>query len=132
MDGVALYNDQSVIELADSAAESIRGINHLTLNTSSARYPSEVYRTLGCLTVMAERLPQVWQQPDHLLQAWLDADEVTAGDGEFSGDPVAAVTTASVYLLEQAAPAAVQLREAFERTQAAIAFASFAGPDTEA
>ena len=127
-----VYNDQTAVELAASASEAIRGINHLTRDAGSLRYPSEVYQALGSLTEMVGRLPQALQQIEALLQKWIEAGDVSIDAGEFSGDPVAAVTAASVYLMGEAMPALTELHSSLQRVQATLAYASHTGPsDTD-
>jgi hypothetical protein len=99
----------------------------LTRDEGSLQTPAEVYRVLGSLESVAARLPQALAQLDALLQRWVEAELVSIDDGEFAGDPVAAVATSSVYLLEEATSLAVRLQEVVGRAQQAIAFASFAG-----
>ena len=61
--------------LAESAAEAVRTLNHLTLHAPSAEVPgwedvSDVYRVLGELRVLVERVPQVLRQvAKHLEQS---------------------------------------------------------------
>lgn len=115
-------DSKTAMEHGTDAAEAIRGINHLT---HTLQYPSDVYRVLADLSLLASRLPQALGQLDARLQRWVDEGNVAVNDGEFANDPVAAVTTASVYLLEEKTPAAEALRVALDRAQQAIAFASF-------
>ena len=121
------YNELTAAQLAEQAAEGVRGLNHLTRDEGSLQTPAEVYRVLGSLELLAARLPQALAQLDALLQRWADAELVSIDDGEFAGDPAAAVATASVYLVEEATPVAVRLQEVLGRAQQAIAFASFTG-----
>lgn len=53
--------------VAESAAEAVRTLNHLTLHPPSAEVPgwedvSDVYRVLGELRLLVERVPQVLRQ----------------------------------------------------------------------
>ena len=63
-------------QLADDAAEAIRGLNHLTRDDGSLRYPSEVYAALGSLSQMLAMLPQAMQQMDALIEGWVAAGHV--------------------------------------------------------
>ena len=121
------YNQLNAEEMAEQAADAVRGLNHLTLDAGSLRKPSEVYRVLGSLEAMVARLPQAFAQLDGLLAQWVEDDLVNIDDGEFAGDPAAAGATASVYLTEEAPPAITRLQEAIDRAREAISFASFAG-----
>jgi hypothetical protein len=121
---MSLYNGKNAMELANDADEAIRGINHLTRDDVSLRYPSEVYRTLGSLTSMTERLPQALGQIAILLERWLGAECIAIDGGVFDGDPIGAVTAASVYL-DEAVPALNCLRCALVKAQSAVAYARF-------
>ena len=121
----AVYNDRTALELVGQAAEAVRGLNHLTRDDSGLQSPAEVHQALGLLTLMCERLPQALQQIEALLQDWVEAGAVSIEGGEFAGDPEAAAAVTSVYLLEEAAPAAQRLYEQLDRAQQALAFASF-------
>lgn len=53
----------SPAELADTAAEAIRALNHATLpGTTSLTYPGDAYSTIGNLTLLGQRLPQALGQ----------------------------------------------------------------------
>ena len=49
----------TVPQLADDAAEAIRAINH---STSTVQYPGDVYSTVANLKILAQRLPQTFEQ----------------------------------------------------------------------
>jgi hypothetical protein len=100
--------------LADDAAEAIRAINHLTL---AARLPApEVYRILGNLKGVGDRLPQALTQLASGLGRSLNEYPVTQDDG---GDPVQAVATATDHLT-RAAQLAAELGVELDLAQAAI------------
>lgn len=123
------YNELTADELAEQAAEAIRGLNHLTRDAGSLRTPAEAYRVLSALSAATERLPQTLQQLDALLQLWTEQGVVSIDDGEFIGDPEAAAATVSVHLLEEARPALEAAGRGLAAAQQAIAFASFTGED---
>ncbi len=55
------------VDAAEQAAESVRAVNHLTLRAPSPGTPGweevgDLYRVLGELRVLAERLPQACSQ----------------------------------------------------------------------
>lgn len=52
-------NKPTVPELADTAAEAIRSVNHSTKNIE---YPGDVYSTVANLKILAQRLPQTFEQ----------------------------------------------------------------------
>jgi hypothetical protein len=49
----------TVPQLADRAAEAIRSVNHAT---SALKYPGDIYSTVANLKILAQRLPQTFQQ----------------------------------------------------------------------
>ena len=59
--------------MAETAAEALRTLNHLTLAAPSPGMPGwedvgDIYRLLGELRVVADRLPQVYDQVTTALQ----------------------------------------------------------------
>jgi hypothetical protein len=69
---------------AATAAEALRAVNHLTLAAPSAEVPGwehvgDLYRVLGEVRILAERLPQVMQQLSRHLQR-------PAGDTRYRSD----------------------------------------------
>ncbi len=122
-----VFNGRSANEHADDAAEAIRGINHLTFDAGSLRYPSDVYRILGSLDSVVSRLPQALEQIDRLLQRWLEAEEISIDQGEFVGDPPAAVAAATTHLLNEARPALAQAGKALAAARDALTWASYTG-----
>lgn len=55
------------IEAAEQAAEAVRALNHATITASEFCDPADVYRLLGELGVMAQRLPQALAQLERIL-----------------------------------------------------------------
>ncbi len=125
MSGRTVYNELDAVALTEQASEAIRGLNHLTRDAGSLRHPVEVYQALGSLAEMCERLPQALEQIDVLLTRWVENDQVRIDDGEFIGDPPAAVAAASVWLTEEAPPALERLSMALRGAEAALAGAGF-------
>ena len=69
--------------VAESAAEAVRTLNHLTLYPPSAEVPgwedvSDVYRVLGELRLLVERVPQVLRQVAKHLEQSASSYEVDA------------------------------------------------------
>jgi hypothetical protein len=69
----APYGLQSPGAAADLAAESVRVVNRLTIGAPSPGVPgwedvSDLYRVLGDLRLLAERLPQVFEQTARHLE----------------------------------------------------------------
>jgi hypothetical protein len=120
--------------IANGAAAAIRALNHSTLPANGSpglTYPSDAYRTLGALSMLADRLPQVLRQVASYLMRELQMDHVDIDGGAHAGDPMGAIGTAASLLDEQAVRAARQLAAILDDAQQAIAFASYTGPDVE-
>lgn len=70
--------------VAESAAEAVRTLNHLTLAAPSVGVPGwedvgDLYRVLGELRLLAERVPQVLRQVATHLEQSADSYEVDEG-----------------------------------------------------
>lgn len=65
----------TIADLADTAAEAIRALNHASLDGRSIDL-HELYHALGALATLADRLPQACRQ----LAAALDGRSLTADD----------------------------------------------------
>ena len=131
MDGTGQLDAPTI---ANGAAEAIRALNHSTLladGSPGLTYPSDAYRTLGALSLLADRLPQALRQVASYLVRELQMDHVDIDGGAHAGDPMSAISTAASLLDEQAVRAARQLAAALDDAQQAIAFASYTGPDVE-
>lgn len=95
---------------AELAAETLRAVNHLTLSPPSPAHPGwedigDLYRVLGEVRVLVERVPQVLHQlAGHLGRS----TETLAVDGGMNETPAAIVTTGVVALND----AEAQLRQA--------------------
>ena len=129
---ITIYNGRSAPELATSADDAVRGINHLTRDHGSVRYPGEACRVLGSLASLADRLPQAFEQIARLLERWYQAGHLRIDGGQFHDDPAEAISAASRHLHDEALPAAEHLAQALADAQSAIAWASYTGasPDT--
>ena len=110
--------------IAQEAAEAIRTLNHLTMG-ADLRYPADVYRMLGPLFVLAERLPQTFQQFASFLERQQQDGVITIDGGTFAGDSAGAIATAVTALVDDATPAAAATPAALGRAQGAIAGASY-------
>ena len=97
-------------QLADTAAEAIRGLIHSTqLSKGELVDPGDVYQVVGSLDALAGRLPQAYRQLGAWLEREAEASRIRASDGPFAGDVPAAVATA-VEWLTQAAGLAEQMQ----------------------
>jgi hypothetical protein len=75
------------VEAADAAAESIRVLNHATISGRGYAWPSQVDAVVGCLEVLAQRLPQALDQASSWL-AHAHADGRVGHDHGIDPDPV--------------------------------------------
>lgn len=89
----AVTYDGRVLELAERAAEAVRGLNHLTRDFGALSGPAELYRLVGELTVLVGRLPQLLSQLDRWLQTERDAGRLRADTGTGAGRIVVAAGT---------------------------------------
>jgi hypothetical protein len=69
-------------EAADTAAESVRALNHATLSGTGYEWPSDVGAVLNALTVLAQRLPQALDQAGR----WLEREHNAGRVGHDHGD----------------------------------------------
>lgn len=112
------------VDAAEQAAESVRAVNHLTLRSPSPGTPGwedvgDMYRVLGELRVLAERLPQACSQlARHLERPATDrAYEVDA-----TADASAEVVVASAVLaLHDAQRCASRTGEHLDEALSAVA-----------
>jgi hypothetical protein len=122
------------LDAADIASEMIRALNHSTLPANGwpgLTFLSDAYRTLGALSMLADRLLQALRQLGDYLVRELQLDHIAIDGGEYANDPMGAIGTAAGLLEGRAARAARLLAAALDGAQQAIAFASYAGPDVE-
>lgn len=96
--GLAAPHAPTPAGAAEAAAEALRLLNHLTLAAPAAGVPGwedvgDVYRVLGELRVVADRLPQVCDQVVSSLQRLGDRRPWQADDGSV-GPPDAVVSQA--------------------------------------
>ena len=112
------------VELAETAAEAVRGLNHATTaHGGGLVFPSDAYDVLTHLAVLAARLPQALGQVQDFLDTECDAGRVVVVAGEHVGDPVAAVTT-TAHFTETAVTASHALHDALQRAAQALTWAA--------
>jgi hypothetical protein len=76
----------AAVEAADAAAENIRALNHATVSGRGYAWPSQVDAVIGCLEVLAQRLPQALDQASTWL-AQAHADGRVGHDHGINPDP---------------------------------------------
>lgn len=122
----------SAIELAEAAAEAVRGLNHATLpnGADGLQYPSGTYRTLRELVTLANRLPQAVQQ----LRTVMEQQHASRHVEIVAGTRYAAATAAEVggatVFMQVADQLAVPLGAALGEASEALAYASCSGSDS--
>ena len=83
------------LRLARTAAEAIRGLNHLTGHDAGLAQPSAAYDITGALALAASRLGQLPTQ----IERWLDHALAAGRLGHDLGeDPAAATGAAAIFL----------------------------------
>lgn len=113
---------------ADTAAEAVRSLNHATLPSAvGLGGPADVHAVLGALACLAGRLPQALAQLQAFLDTECDAGRIAVVDGEFTADPVAAVSACG-HWLEQAGCAADTLRHTLEQAHATLTWTASTDP----
>jgi len=96
------------LELARTAAEAVRALNHATLGGDGLGEPADAYTVLGELSLAASGLPQLLGQVGRWLAAGLAAGRLGCDDGT---DPAAAVSGAWLFLSDARASAAALARD---------------------
>ncbi len=109
---------------ADAAAEAVRALNHATLPAACGLTgPADVYDVLGALAALAGRLPQALTQLQGFLDIECEAGRVAVVDGDFAGDPVAAVATLA-HWFDVTGQAVETARHALEQSHATLTWAA--------
>lgn len=112
------------------AADALRAVNHLTLAAPSPGVPGweevgDIYRVLGELRLLTERLPQAVEQLSRHLQRPAGG-ACYRGDSDTRDTPETLVATAAV-ALEAAQVGARRLASQLAAAQSAVAHLSTAG-----
>ncbi|MFD4996958.1 hypothetical protein [Streptomyces buecherae] len=84
-------------QLAGTAAEAIRALNHVTLNSKALPYPPHVSETVQALVAMVDRLPQALQQISGAVRRHAEHGLIRMDDGT---DPAKAAGEVSSYLAD--------------------------------
>jgi hypothetical protein len=91
------------VRLARTAAEAVRGLNHLTGHDAGPGQPSAAYDITGALALAASRLPQLLTQ----IGTWLDQALAARQLGHDLGkDPAGAIDAAAIFLSDARTSAA--------------------------
>ena len=91
------------VRLARTAAEAVRGLNHLTGHDAGLGQPSAAYDITGALALAASRLPQLLTQIERGLDRALAARQLGHDHGE---DPAGAIDAAAIFLSDARTSAA--------------------------
>ena len=93
--GLDQATSDDTITLARTAAEAIRGLNHLTRQETGLGQPSAAYDVIGALALAASRLGQAFTQ----ITRWLDQALAAGRLGHDLGeDPAEAIGAAGIFL----------------------------------
>lgn len=114
------------VELAQTAAQHVRELNHRTRGTDALAGPAQLYRLVGELALLVNGLPQLLNQLDRWLHAEHDADRVRSDD---HADPGPAVGRATTHLAD-AGDTARNLAHTMARAQQHLALLSAPPPRT--
>ena len=93
--GLDQVTGDDTVRLARTAAEAVRGLNHLTGHDAGLGQPSAAYDITGALALAASRLPQALSQITRWLGQALAAGRLGHDLGE---DPAASIGAAAVFL----------------------------------
>jgi hypothetical protein len=72
--------DRTPAQLASDAAESVRALNHRTLDPKAFPFPADVSDTANGITALVQRLPQTLQQLEAGLRALDDDNRIRLAD----------------------------------------------------
>jgi hypothetical protein len=123
----SVFDGQTAVEHAETAAAAIRAINHLTYHDTALPYPSDAWRLIGQLGSVAYRLQQALRQTATLVRDQQERGLIGIDAGTtYAGDATGAVrdTTAA---LEDAQGAASRLADALEQAQQPLTYAHYTG-----
>ena len=127
----SVFDGQTAVEHAETAAAAIRAINQLTYHDTALPYPADAWRLMGQLASLAHRLQQALRQTATLVRDQQERGLVGIDAGTaYAGDPAGAVNDATA-ALEDAGAAASHLAEALEQAQQPLTYAHYAGPVTD-
>lgn len=118
-----MSGEDAAIAAARAAAEGIRSLNHATISRRIP--PGHVYRVLGQLTVMADRLPQALDQLESSVRKYGRAGELRRDGGASVAEAVAELE----YSLSDARAAAQALCSDLGDAQRAISDAALESED---
>lgn len=109
--------DKTPVQLADTAGDAIRGLNHATLSSPRPdwQYPGDAYSVVGNLAYMTGMLPQALDQITQLLKRLEDEGHLKSDRDTLAADLEAAYTG-----LADAASAAETLRSALESAHSGL------------
>lgn len=109
---------------AEQAAESLRTVNHLTLAAPASGMPGwedvgDLYRVLGELRLLVERLPQACGQLARHLER--PATGCVYGVDDMTDEPVSVVVVSAVLALDEAQSCASRTGEHINEAMSAVA-----------
>jgi len=109
---------------ADQAAEALRALNHATQPCAGGLGgPADAYDVLAALAALVARLPQALTQLQTFLDGECEHGRIAVVDGDFAGDPVAAVSACG-HWLDRATVTAWTLQHALDQAHATLTWAA--------
>jgi hypothetical protein len=105
------------VRLARTAAEAVRGLNHLTGHDAGLAQPSAAYDITGALALAASRLGQLLLQ----IERWLDQALAAGRLGRDLGEDPAEATGAAAVFLGDARTSAAALAGDLDAAQQQLA-----------
>jgi hypothetical protein len=115
----------STTELAATAAQAVRELNHRTRGPDAFTGPAELYQLLTELVPLVDALPQLSNQLGRWLRAEHDSDRVRSDDSTDPGPTVCLATTQ----LADAGDTARDLAHAMASAQELLAHLGARQPD---
>lgn len=100
--------------IADEIAERVRELNHVTRGHDALEYPGDLYSVVADLKLMADRLPQAFDQMGRWLAAEHRAGRVAHDQGRDVSEYVGAVIEALQRAGEDATTLSASLDTAHE------------------
>ena len=118
-------SSRTTIDHADTAAEAVRALIHLTLGRGALGEPAELDRLVAELAVMAGRLPQLL----HQLRDWLHAEQHAGRLRSDNNTDPARIVDRAAHKLAQAGHAADDLGSALDHAHQLLAHLAATEPD---
>jgi hypothetical protein len=128
---IAVQDGLTAVEHAQTAADAVRAINHLTYHDTALPYPADSWRLLTHLATAAHRLPQALDQTARHMASRRERGLIGIDPGtDYAGNAHVAVSH-SLAGLARAERAAAELAAALDAAAHPLTYAHHAEPDDE-